>query len=89
LSQASRKQEEFGIIVEKVVHRGELKSLTQRIDFEITKPFEFEGQKINLRASIGYALFKEDGIELDVLIEKADKSIYEVKRERKGPGNVR
>ncbi len=59
-----------------------------RIDGEIKKPFEFEGQNIDLRASIGYALFSEDGIELEVLIEKADKSMYEVKRERKGPGNV-
>jgi diguanylate cyclase (GGDEF)-like protein len=81
--------DEFGIIIGTVVDRNELKSLIQRIDFEITKPFEFEGQKINLRASIGYALFKEDGIELEVLIEKADKSMYEVKREQKGPGNVR
>lgn len=81
--------DEFGIIVANVVDRDEFKSLIQRIDFEITKPFEFESQKINLRASIGYALFKEDGIELDVLIEKADKAMYEVKRERKGQGNVR
>lgn len=81
--------DEFGIIIANVEHRDELKLMVQRIDFEITKPFEFEGQKINLRASIGYALFKEDGIELDVLIERADKSMYEVKRVRKGPGNVR
>ncbi|GFZ30200.1 hypothetical protein CSC2_07260 [Clostridium zeae] len=81
--------DEFGIIVENVMDRDELKSFIQRIDFEITKPFEFEGHKINLRASIGYALFKEDGIELEVLIERADKSMYEVKRERKGHGNVR
>ncbi|GFP76497.1 sensor domain-containing diguanylate cyclase [Clostridium fungisolvens] len=81
--------DEFGIIVANLVDRDEFNSLIQRMDFEITKPFEFEGQEIKLRASIGYALFKEDGIELDVLIEKADKSMYEVKRERKGQGNVR
>lgn len=81
--------DEFGIIVANVVDRDELKSLIQRIDFEIIKPFEFEGHKINLRTSMGYALFKEDGIELDSLIEKADKSMYEVKRQRKGQGNVR
>lgn len=81
--------DEFGIIVGEVVDRNDLRSLIQRIDFGITKPFEFEGRKINLRASIGYALFNEDGIELDNLIEKADKSMYEVKRARKGSGNVR
>lgn len=81
--------DEFGIVIANVVDRNSLTSLIQRINCEITKPFEFEGQEIDLRASIGYALFKEDGIELDVLIEKADKSMYEVKRKRKGAGNVR
>jgi diguanylate cyclase (GGDEF)-like protein len=81
--------DEFGIIAGEVSNRDNLRDMIHRIDSEITKPFEFEGQQINLRASIGYALFSEDGIELEVLIEKADKSMYEAKRERKGPGGVR
>ncbi len=81
--------DEFGIIVANVVNRNDIISLIHQIDSEITKPFEFENFKIDLRASVGYAHFKEDGIELEVLIEKADKSMYEVKRERKGSGNVR
>lgn len=80
--------DEFGIIVATVVDRNDIRSLIKRLGFEITKPFVFENVEINLRASIGYAHFKEDGIEMDVLIEKADKSMYKVKRERKGPDNV-
>lgn len=81
--------DEFGIVAGAIISREDIKIMIQRIDSEIKKPFEFEGQNVDLRASIGYALFSEDGIELEVLIEKADKSMYEVKRERKGPGNVR
>lgn len=81
--------DEFGIIVGNVVDRNNITALINNIDNEITKPFEFENFKINLRASIGYAHFKEDGIDLEVLIEKADKSMYEVKRKRKGIGNIR
>ncbi len=81
--------DEFGIIVTTLLEQNDLRLLIGRIDREITKPFEFEGQRINLSASIGYALFSEDGIDIDVLIEKADKSMYRVKRERKGTGNVR
>lgn len=81
--------DEFGIITSGVADRNDIRSLIQRIDFDIMKPFEFEGWKINLRASIGYALFNEDGLELEGLIEKADKSMYEVKRARKGVANVR
>ncbi len=81
--------DEFGIIVVAVPGRDDLKALIQRLDSAITKPFDFEGVSINLRASIGYALFSEDGIEIDVLIEQADKSMYEAKRARKGAKNVR
>ncbi|MDF2544063.1 MAG: diguanylate cyclase with sensor [Herbinix sp.] len=81
--------DEFAIIASTVSNRNDIRLLIQSIDNEITKSFEFEGNIINLRASIGYALFSEDGIELEVLIEKADQSMYEVKRERKGPGKVR
>lgn len=81
--------DEFGIIVTTIAGRNDITSLIHQIDEEITKPFEFENIKINLKVSIGYAHFKEDGIDLEVLIEKADKSMYEVKRERKGKGNIR
>lgn len=81
--------DEFAVIAASISDRDEIRLLIQSMDREITKPFEFEGNEINLRASIGYALFSEDGIELEVLIEKADQSMYEVKRERKGAENVR
>lgn len=81
--------DEFGIIVTTLLDQNDLRLLIGRINSVITEPFEFEGQRINLSASIGYALFSEDGIDIDVLIEKADKSMYRVKRERKGAGNVR
>ena len=81
--------DEFGIITSSGMDRNDIRSLIHRLDHEITKPFEFEGQNISLRTSIGYALFSEDGIELEVLIEKADQSMYGMKRERKGQGNVR
>lgn len=80
--------DEFGVIVSEAVDRNDIINLIQRIDCEIMKPFEFEDKKINLRASIGYALFNEDGITLDVLIERADKSMYEVKRTRKDIENI-
>lgn len=81
--------DEFGVIVTNVIDRNDIISLVKSIDYEITKPFEFENFKINLRASIGYAHFREDGIELEVLIEKADKVMYESKRDRKGVENIR
>lgn len=81
--------DEFGVIVEKSISRDDIKSLIQQIDTEITKPFEFENQDILLKASIGYALFNEDGVELEDLIEKADKAMYEEKKSRKNARFIR
>ncbi|OJV65652.1 MAG: GGDEF domain-containing protein [Clostridiales bacterium 38-18] len=75
--------DEFGIIAGNVKNADEVKLLIMRIDNAISMPFEFEQIAIPLRASIGYALFSEDGIELDMLIEKADQAMYASKREKK------
>lgn len=80
--------DEFGIITGPITNRDDVKAMIHRIDDEIKKPFTFEGKEVKLSASIGYALFSEDGIEIEVLIEKADKSMYEVKREKKGLGRT-
>lgn len=80
--------DEFGIIVASSEECANLNELIQQIDLNISKPFTFEEQKIDLKASAGYALFNEDGSELEELIEKADKSMYKSKRMRKGLENV-
>ena len=38
---------------------------------------------INVRASIGIALTPKDGVDLDILYEKADKALYQVKNQGK------
>lgn len=81
--------DEFGVIVVNSATKAHMNSLIEKMGCEIRKPFQFEKHNIDLRASIGYAVFSEDGIDLDTLIEKADQSMYEVKRRQKGTGNVR
>ena len=81
--------DEFAIIVATTVGGNDLLSLTKRLECEIIKPFAFERRNIKLRASMGYALFGEDGIELEALIEKADREMYEMKKNHKGLENVR
>jgi predicted signal transduction protein with EAL and GGDEF domain len=54
-----------------------------RLVDEIRKPFAFENKQLALDASIGLAIFPDDGTELDPLIEKADQAMYAIKRTRK------
>jgi len=76
--------DEFGIITHKIKDKEELISLNKKINLSITKPFKFEKNEILLKASIGFSIFKEDGEELETLIEKADQAMYSVKKMSKG-----
>ena len=54
------------------------------IEETISNPFTYEGNDILLNVSTGYACLNEDGITMDELIERADQSMYCMKREKKG-----
>ena len=54
-----------------------------RLASEIRRPFSFEDNQVALDASIGLAIFPDDGTDLDALIEKADQAMYAIKRTRK------
>ena len=81
--------DEFGIIVANMEDSTHLSALIQRIYAVISKPFAFEDHTIELKVSAGYSIFGEDSLELETLIEKADQSMYDEKRRRKGSGAVR
>lgn len=72
--------DEFGLIVKDVGGRGGLVGQAARIGAEIRQSFAFEGQAVPLKASIGHALFPEDGTEVGALIEIADQAMYQMKR---------
>jgi diguanylate cyclase (GGDEF)-like protein len=75
--------DEFGVILSDVSSRRAAAVHLDRISGEIRRPFEFEGRPLGLDASVGLALYPDDGTDIETLIEKADKSMYEVKRGRK------
>lgn len=91
LSDACRKSDtvarlggdEFGIILSRINDRNSAKEKCQQLADQVSLPFQFENRELNLGASIGLAVYPEDGQSIDALIEHADQSMYEKKRERK------
>jgi diguanylate cyclase (GGDEF)-like protein len=75
--------DEFGVILPEVTDRDSAATLARRIAEEIRLPFQFEDRPLPLDASIGIALFPDDGMEVETLIESADQSMYAIKRTRK------
>jgi diguanylate cyclase (GGDEF)-like protein len=75
--------DEFGIILNTVDDVDEINAAMQRIDTEISQPFNFENIQYQLKASIGSAFVPQDGSELDKLLHIADQRMYAVKQSRK------
>ncbi|MFS2214990.1 diguanylate cyclase domain-containing protein [Telluria sp. Tellsp104] len=75
--------DEFGVILVGVRDRDSVESKCNGLRRAIDAPFAFEGKSVPLSASIGYALWPEDGEDMERLIDLADQAMYRVKRERR------
>ncbi|WP_321913721.1 MULTISPECIES: sensor domain-containing diguanylate cyclase [unclassified Paraburkholderia] len=75
--------DEFAVILPGIAGRGDAEAYSRRLVDTVGEPFEFEGNRIDLGVSVGVAILPEDGTEMTALIEYADRSMYETKRERK------
>ncbi|HEU4660048.1 MAG TPA: EAL domain-containing protein [Pseudolabrys sp.] len=58
--------------------------LAQRIGAEIGEPFDIDGQRIDIGASIGIAMAPADGRNADELLKKADMALYSAKNSGRG-----
>jgi diguanylate cyclase (GGDEF)-like protein len=81
--------DEFGVVLPDVKDRAGVEHHAGRISAEIDAPLVFEGQTLALGASLGVAVYPEDGTEVPELIDKADQAMYAAKRARKAAGGGR
>jgi diguanylate cyclase (GGDEF)-like protein len=75
--------DEFAMILPGIATRKDAEAYSHRLADKVGQPFEFEGRRIDLGVSVGVAMLPENGTEMTALIEYADRSMYETKRERK------
>jgi len=75
--------DEFAVILADIDSRDSAIHQSDRLAAEIRQPFSFGDSPLPLDASIGVAIFPDDGTEMESLIEKADQAMYAVKRTRK------
>ncbi len=75
--------DEFAILLHKLTSTEEIRAAISRIINVIEMQFMFNDQTLPLAASIGSAVYPDDGADINILIEKADQLMYEMKRYRK------
>nr|WP_320027300.1 GGDEF domain-containing protein [uncultured Acetobacterium sp.] len=73
--------DEFIIIHRNLKDSGDSVKTAHSVLDALEPPFCFKENQIKIGASIGISLFPEDGTDADMLINKADFAMYEVKRQ--------
>jgi len=68
--------DEFAVLLSKVSSRAEVREIADRLGRCLDAPFAAEGYLIHGSASIGIALYTEDGTTSDSLLSAADAAMY-------------
>lgn len=75
--------DEFVLIVTNIMGEGDVLTVMERIFSELAKPITYRGETMQIKASIGGALYPDDAEEHADLINKADKAMYAAKQKGK------
>ena len=74
--------DEFAALVPAVRSRADVEEIAQRMERSFDEPVSLEGIALHGSASVGLALYPEDGITRDRLLDAADASMYAKKHDK-------
>jgi diguanylate cyclase (GGDEF)-like protein len=74
--------DEFAVLVPVVRNRAEVEEIAERLERCLDLPFMIEGYTVYGAASVGIAVYPEDGANKDTLFKIADAAMYSVKNSR-------
>ncbi len=75
--------DEFAIVLPHVRGRADVKEITLRLERCFERPFNWDGCAVHGTASIGIAIYPEDGTTRDSLLNAADAAMYVIKQARR------
>ena len=76
--------DEFLVLQTAAAHREEAGALAERLAKTINDPFDVDGHRIDIGASIGITMAPDDGVDADELLKKADMALYAAKNDGGG-----
>ena len=68
--------DEFVVVLEDLESEGGPDRVAQKILDEVLRPFPIEGHEVQVSASLGYAVYPEDGSDPETLLKNADAAMY-------------
>lgn len=79
--------DELAILFPSIEGRNTLNHIYDKICNGFERCIEYNDVHMPIKASIGFSIYPADGDNLDLLIKKADKIMYEIKRSKKAAKN--
>lgn len=76
--------DEFVVLLAEVAHPADAQAVAEKLLTAIGTPAELDGRAVRLAASVGIAIYPEDGTDFETLVEHADAAMYATKRQRSG-----
>jgi diguanylate cyclase (GGDEF)-like protein len=71
--------DEFGIVAEGIRNKGDAMRVMEKLTNALKAPAMVEKKEIRIAASMGAALYPDNGKSLETLMSAADKALYQVK----------
>jgi diguanylate cyclase (GGDEF)-like protein/PAS domain S-box-containing protein len=72
--------DEFMLLLPELHATGDATKLIEKIAHAFKEPFIIEGSRLNMSASMGLAIYPDDGEDMDALMRKSDAAMYNIKR---------
>jgi diguanylate cyclase (GGDEF)-like protein len=73
--------DEFTVLLSSLRHGQDASTVAQRLLQALSRPIRFGEHEVTISASIGIAVFPDDGADADALLKAADMAMYFAKRE--------
>ncbi len=71
--------DEFVVVLEDLSGDGGPDRVAQKILDDVMRPFRIEGHEVQVSASLGYAVYPDDGTDPETLLKNADAAMYHAK----------
>ena len=75
--------DEFVCLLLEVKQEADITRLAEKMANRIAEDFKFNGTVLSIRASIGIAIYPEDGETANILFKNADTAMYKAKETEK------
>lgn len=76
--------DEFNVLLREIETSRDAESVAAKLVASLATPFELDGHRVRIGASLGIAQFPDDGDDEEALLRHADTALYRVKQEGHG-----